>query len=165
VLHAHESRPLAQRRRRAGAAPEDAGDGDVPRAAHARGEKRHAAALAARATDVLVACGEQVRQDILGWAPSGARVPVIANGVPLESKRFHAARAARTELGIPEGAIAVGYVGGLREIKGPDRLLQAFLDKVRRSGRRAVDVDRRRSAGRIASRHRPGAMPTCTSRA
>jgi len=93
------------------------------------GKRRHAAALAARATDVLVACGDKVRQDILGWAPSGARVPVIANGVPLESKEFTPRGAARIELGIPEGAVAVGYVGGLREIKGPDRLLQAFLDK------------------------------------
>src|SRR6266404_2676007 len=33
-----------------------------------QGKKRHAAALAARATDVLVACGDKVREDILGWA-------------------------------------------------------------------------------------------------
>src|SRR6266850_5235842 len=42
------------------------------------GKRRHAAALAARATDVLVACGDKVREDILDWAPSGSRVPVIA---------------------------------------------------------------------------------------
>lgn len=93
------------------------------------GKKRHAASLAARATDVLVACGDKVREDILGWAPSGARVPVIANGVPLEAAAFMPRDAARQELGIPEGTVAVGYAGGLREIKGPDRLLQAFLDK------------------------------------
>ena len=93
------------------------------------GKKRHAAALAARATDVLVACGDKVREDILGWAPSGARVPVIANGVPLDTGAFSSREAARAELGIPEGAVAVGYAGGLREIKGPDRLLRAFLDK------------------------------------
>jgi glycosyltransferase involved in cell wall biosynthesis len=93
------------------------------------GKKRQAAALAARATDVLVACGDKVREDILGWAPSGARVPVIANGVPLDTAAFMPREAARQELGIPEGTVAVGYAGGLREIKGPDRLLQAFLDK------------------------------------
>ncbi len=93
------------------------------------GKKRHAAALAARATDALVACGDKVRQDILGWAPGGTRVPVIANGVPLESSAFSAREAARAELRIPEGTVAIGYVGGLRDIKGPDRLLQAFLDK------------------------------------
>jgi glycosyltransferase involved in cell wall biosynthesis len=94
-----------------------------------QGKKRHAAALAARATDVLVACGDKVREDILGWAPSGVRVPVIANGVPLEAEAFMPREAARAELRIPEGALAVGYAGVLREIKGPDRLLQAFLDK------------------------------------
>jgi len=93
------------------------------------GKKRHAAALAARATDVLVACGDKVQKDILGWAPSGVRVPIIANGVPLDRAAFAPREAARAELGIPEGAIAVGYAGGLREIKGPDKLLQAFLDR------------------------------------
>ncbi|HYS10146.1 MAG TPA: glycosyltransferase family 4 protein, partial [Myxococcales bacterium] len=93
------------------------------------GKKRHAAALAARATDVLVACGAKVREDILGWAPRGVRVRVIANGVPLDKAAFATREAARAKLGIPEGAIALGYAGGLREIKGPDRLLQAFLDK------------------------------------
>jgi glycosyltransferase involved in cell wall biosynthesis len=93
------------------------------------GKKRHAAALAARATDVLVACGDKVREDILGWAPRGVRVPVIANGVPLETAAFTPREAARAELRIPEGALAVGYAGGLRQIKGPDRLLEAFLDR------------------------------------
>jgi glycosyltransferase involved in cell wall biosynthesis len=93
------------------------------------GRKRKAAALAALATDALVACGDKVRQDILGWAPGGTRVPVIANGVPLDEAAFTPRAKAREELGIPEGAIAVGYAGGLREIKGPDRLLQAFLDR------------------------------------
>ncbi|MCA1825420.1 MAG: glycosyltransferase family 4 protein [Myxococcales bacterium] len=90
------------------------------------GKKRTAANAAARVTDALVACGEKVRQDILGWAPAGARVPVIANGVPLvEGDRA----AARAELGVPEGAVAIGYCGGMRPIKGPDKLLQAFIDK------------------------------------
>jgi len=93
------------------------------------GKKRHAAALAARATDALVACGDKVRQDILGWAPQTTRVPVIANGVPMESDAFTPRDIGRKELGIPDGVIAIGYAGGLREIKGPDRLLQAFLDK------------------------------------
>ena len=93
------------------------------------GKKRHAAALAARATDALVACGDKVRQDILGWAPVSARVPVIANGIPLEAGAFETREKARAGLNVPEGAIAIGYAGGLREIKGPDRLLQAFLDR------------------------------------
>lgn len=94
-----------------------------------QGRKRHAACAAARVTDALVACGEKVRQDILGWAPAGARVPIIANGVPLPEPAPEERLRARAELDVPQGALAVGYLGGLREIKGPDRLLQAFLDK------------------------------------
>src|SRR3954468_16908516 len=93
------------------------------------GKKRQAASLAARATDALVACGEKVKQDILAWAPSGARVPVIANGVPLDDSGLMARDAARAQLGMTGSEIAIGYVGGLREIKGPDLLLQAFLDR------------------------------------
>src|SRR5256885_2750923 len=100
------------------------------------GKKRHAAALAARATDVLVACGAKVREDILGWAPSGARVPVIENGIAPAA--LAPRNQARSELQIPARAVAVGYVGGLREIKGPDRLLQAFLDSF--SGREDVHL-------------------------
>jgi glycosyltransferase involved in cell wall biosynthesis len=93
------------------------------------GKKRKAASAAACVTDALVACGEKVRQDILGWAPSHARVPVIANGVPLPEPVAGERARARAELKVPEGAIAIGYLGGLREIKGPDKLLQAFLDQ------------------------------------
>ena len=93
------------------------------------GKKRKAASAAARVTDALVACGEKVKQDILGWAPATARVPVIANGVPLFEADAAARQRARSELGVPEGAIAIGYLGGLRAIKGPDLLLQAFLDQ------------------------------------
>jgi glycosyltransferase involved in cell wall biosynthesis len=92
------------------------------------GNKRKAAAVAARVTDALVACGDKVRKDILDWAPDGTRVPVIPNGVPLSEPTPEARAAARKELRVPEGAVAVGYVGGLREIKGPDKLLGAFLD-------------------------------------
>ena len=93
------------------------------------GKKRKAASVAARVTDALVACGEKVKQDILGWAPPDTRVPVIANGVPLLEADAGARQRARKELGVPEGAIAIGYLGGLREIKGPDLLLQAFVDQ------------------------------------
>lgn len=93
------------------------------------GKKRTAANAAARVTDALVACGEKVKQDILGWAPAGARVPVIANGVPLEEPTAEQREKARAELKVPQRAVAIGYLGGLREIKGPDKLLQAFLDQ------------------------------------
>ena len=94
-----------------------------------QGRKRQAANLAARFSEALVACGEQVRKDIRAWAPSSSRVPVIANGVPLDAPATGAREQARKELRIPEGSVAIGYLGGLREIKGPDRLVDAFLDK------------------------------------
>jgi glycosyltransferase involved in cell wall biosynthesis len=94
-----------------------------------RGRQRRAAGIAARFSDVLVACGEQVRDEIQRWAPWGACVPVIANGVPLDAPSAAAREKARAELGVPPGAVAIGYVGVLREIKGPDKLLQAFLDR------------------------------------
>jgi glycosyltransferase involved in cell wall biosynthesis len=102
------------------------------------GRKLHAAHAAARVTDALVACGERVREDILGWAPARARVPVIANGVPLREHTPDERAKARAELGVPEGAVAVGYAGGLRKIKGPDRLLRAFVDKF--AGRAGVHL-------------------------
>jgi glycosyltransferase involved in cell wall biosynthesis len=134
------------------------------------GKKRHAAALAARATDALVACGDKVRQDILGWAPQSTRVPVIANGVPLESGSFTPREIGRKELGIPEGAIAVGYAGGLREIKGPDRLLQAFLDKFADRGdvhlyligAGAMENSLRTTARGHANVHFPGLIPNAS---
>jgi glycosyltransferase involved in cell wall biosynthesis len=127
------------------------------------GKKRTAANAAARVTDALVACGEKVRQDILGWAPAGARVPVIANGVEVS---FLSRDDARRELGVPEGAIAVGYVGGLREIKGPDRLLQAFLDKFADRadvhlyliGTGPMEADLRRTASGHANVHFTGVI-------
>lgn len=98
------------------------------------GRKRQAANLAARFSEALVACGEQVRDDIRAWAPASTRVPIIANGVALDPPGPFAREKCRAELQIPEGAIAIGYVGGLREIKGPDRLLAAFLDQFAGAG-------------------------------
>jgi glycosyltransferase involved in cell wall biosynthesis len=98
------------------------------------GRKRQAANVAARFSEALVACGDQVRDDIRGWAPSSSRVPVIPNGVPLDPPASGAREQARKELQIPDGAVAIGYLGGLREIKGPDRLVEAFLDRFKDRG-------------------------------
>jgi len=96
------------------------------------GKKRHAASVAARLSRVLVACGEQVREEIREWAPPGTKVPVIGNGVPLPpAASADERRKLRAELGLSGGEIAIGYIGGLREIKGPDKLLAAFLDRFR----------------------------------
>jgi len=99
----------------------------LPRAAHARGEEGHAAALAARATDVWWRA-DKVRQDILGWAPSGARVPVIANGVPLESRRS-APRGAAGRSWASRKARSRSDTWWMREVKGPDGCCR-LLDNV-----------------------------------
>ena len=96
------------------------------------GNKRHAASVAARLSRVLVACGDQVRDEIREWAPAGTQVSVIGNGVPLPAAASADERQKlRAELGLAEGEVAIGYIGGLREIKGPDKLLAAFLDRFR----------------------------------
>jgi glycosyltransferase involved in cell wall biosynthesis len=97
------------------------------------GRKRKAAQVAARFSDALVACGTQVRNEIRGWAPDSTNVPVIENGVAL--MRGMSREAARAELHIPDGAVAIAYVGSLREIKGPDKLVDAFLDRFRGDAR------------------------------
>ena len=84
--------------------------------------------LSALVTDRLVMLTEQERRDHLrvGIAPE-ERFVTIHSGVdlaPLASAR--AARdEARRELGIPDGAFAVGTVGRLTAIKGPGVLMEA----------------------------------------
>ena len=92
-----------------------------------QGAKRQAARVAALATGALVACGTEVREQIDSWAPPLARVVTIGNGVRRPAKVTPESRArVRERLGIPEHAIAVGYLGRMANVKGPDLLLQAF---------------------------------------
>src|SRR5215470_10628812 len=96
------------------------------------GAKRRAAAVAARFSFALVACGKQVQMRIQRWAPTGTRIPLIENGVPLAPPVAEQERArARERLGIPGDAIAIGYIGRLDAIKGPDCLLKAFLERLK----------------------------------
>src|SRR5205807_2788050 len=92
-----------------------------------QGKKRAAAQVAARFSGALVACGEAVRSCIAGWAPAAARVVTIGNGVPLPAPASEGdRREARRRLGIAEGAVAVGYLGALKQVKGADLLVEAF---------------------------------------
>jgi len=94
------------------------------------GAKRKASALAARLSFALVACGKQVENNLRHWVPSGTRVILIENGVPLPPPPTEAQRRlARRQLGIPDDAVAIGYLGRLASIKGPDLLLEGFLDR------------------------------------
>jgi glycosyltransferase involved in cell wall biosynthesis len=93
-----------------------------------QGRRRRAAALAAHLTEAMVACGQEVRAALETWAPRGARLHTIGNGVALPPSTTESSRrAARARLGLPQEAVIVGFVGRLHEEKGPDRLLDAFL--------------------------------------
>jgi glycosyltransferase involved in cell wall biosynthesis len=90
-----------------------------------RGRHRIAGAAVARMSRAVVACGDEVRRSLDGWA--GGRVVTIENGIDLGPLPSPEARArARARLGIREGALVVGYLGRLSPEKGPDVLLDAF---------------------------------------
>jgi len=91
--------------------------------------ERGAAMAAALVSDALVACGEEVHACVRRWAPPGARVELIGNGVPIGPMPTSEERIeARARLGIPLGARVLGYVGRLHEEKGVDLLVDAFLE-------------------------------------
>jgi glycosyltransferase involved in cell wall biosynthesis len=96
------------------------------------GRKRSAARLGARASSALVACGSQVRTELRGWVPPGTPVVTIANGVALPGPATRAQRAsARARIGLPDGAVAVGYLGRMHPEKGPDLLVEAMVRHLR----------------------------------
>jgi glycosyltransferase involved in cell wall biosynthesis len=98
------------------------------------GRKRQAARLGARMSSALVACGTEVRDELRGWAPPGTPVVTIGNGVSLPAALTPEQRTrARRRLGLPEGAVAIGYLGRMHPEKGPDLLVEAMR-------RRLIDV-------------------------
>lgn len=93
------------------------------------GLERGAAVAAAWASDALVACGNEVLSCVNGWAPPGARVELIGNGVPLGTPPTTEQRQeARRRMGVPDDAVVLGYLGRLHEEKGVDLLVDAFLE-------------------------------------
>jgi len=96
------------------------------------GRKRRAAALGARLSTALVACGREVRAEVRGWAPQGTPVLTIGNGVALPGPATPGAReAARARLGLPPDAVAIGYLGRMHAEKGPDLLVEAMVRHLR----------------------------------
>ena len=128
VLHAHDLGPwlnaAAARVRR----PRMAVLATFHQMAVPTGAKRVAALAAAAVTSAVVACGREVRAQLHTWLPRRARVATIGNGIRLPALPTPSERAAaRARLGIPEGVVAVGYLGRMAQIKGPDLLLSAFV--------------------------------------
>jgi glycosyltransferase involved in cell wall biosynthesis len=96
------------------------------------GMVRRAVQVAARLSAAVVACGEEVRNEIVSWAPSRTRVVTINNGVKMpQQTQAGQRRLARARLGLPQRATVIGYLGRLVPEEGPDLLLQAFLDHFR----------------------------------
>ncbi len=90
------------------------------------GRKRRAACLGARFSRALVACGREVRAELASWAPRGTPVVTIENGVALSPAPDPRTRAvARARLGLPDDAVAIGYLGRMHAEKGPDLLVEA----------------------------------------
>ncbi len=89
------------------------------------------ARVAAAASAALVACGDEVRSAIGTWAPAGTRIETIGNGVATVSHAPAARATLRRRLGIPDTAVAIGFLGRLNEEKGVDRLLKLFLRRYR----------------------------------
>jgi len=96
------------------------------------GRKRRAASLGARFSQALVACGREVRAELASWAPPGTPLVTIENGVALPPAPDPGARAAaRTRLGLPANAVAIGYLGRMHAEKGPDLLVEAVTRHLR----------------------------------
>jgi glycosyltransferase involved in cell wall biosynthesis len=95
------------------------------------GRKRQAARIGARMSSALVACGREVRDELRGWAPLGTPVVTIGNGVALPAPVTPERRArARLRLGLPENAVAIGYLGRMHPEKGPDLLVEAMARRL-----------------------------------
>ncbi|HZJ56515.1 MAG TPA: glycosyltransferase [Myxococcaceae bacterium] len=125
------------------------------------GRKRRAARLGARVSSALVACGAEVRAELRGWAPAGTPVVTIGNGVALPGPASPEQRArARARIGLPDGTVAIGYLGRMHPEKGPDLLVEAMVRHLRDVprahlvlvGRGTLDESLRAAAAPLGSR-------------
>jgi glycosyltransferase involved in cell wall biosynthesis len=132
VLHAHDLGPWLNSVAARALAPRVRVLATFHQLAPPTGRKRQAAQLGARMSSALVACGSQVRDELRGWAPPGTPVVTIGNGVALPGPVTPEQRTrARLRLGLPDGAVAIGYLGRMHPEKGPDLLVEAMTRHLR----------------------------------
>jgi len=79
---------------------------------------------AARRYDAVIAVSAPIRERLIRSHVRAARIHLIPNALARRASMLDRA-AARTELGLPQGATVIGWVGRLSPEKGPDVLLQA----------------------------------------
>ncbi|HET9596131.1 MAG TPA: glycosyltransferase family 4 protein [Anaeromyxobacteraceae bacterium] len=127
VLHAHDIGPWIVAVACASLLPGVSAIGTFHTVKAPRGARRFAARVAAELAPVLVACGKEVARDRESWVPARARIETIENGIDVGELPTARQRAeARARMGVPDGAVVIGYLGRLFEEKAPDVLADAF---------------------------------------
>ena len=161
IAHAHDLGPWLNAVTARSLAPRLRVLATFPQLAPPSGGKRRAAALGARLSTALVACGREVRAELREWAPEGTPIVTIGNGVALGGPATDGQREqARARMGLPEKAIAIGYLGRMHPEKGPDLLVEAMvrgLSNVQRAhlvlvGRGPLDASLRAAAAPLGAR-------------
>lgn len=88
-------------------------------------------------TDHIIANSESVKDlTIVVEHVPATKITVIYNGVDLEkvdAARYKTDKSFRSSLAIPSGAVVVGNLANLREVKGQSYLVKAFADVVGRT--------------------------------
>ena len=161
VAHAHDLGPWLNAVAARALTPRTRVLATFPQLSPPSGRTRGAARLGARLSTALVACAAEVRTELRGWVPTGTPVVTIGNGVALPGPATAEQRArARDRMGLPAGAVAVGYLGRMHREKGPDLLVEAMVQRLRDVpeahlvlvGKGALDGALRQAAAPLGSR-------------
>ncbi len=141
VVHAHDLGPWLNAVSARALSPRTRAVATFHQIATPSGLNWGASLAASLMTDALIACGDEVKTCVKGWAPPTTPVELIGNGVPLGALPTPADRAeARRVLKLPEGARVFGYLGRLHPEKGTDLLIDAFTREFVREHDRDVHL-------------------------